>query len=70
MALHRLDVIGCIVDEEMREIAADFYTHLFTLKGSEGVDQLLQHINAWITDDMGEHLCESFTDDGIETALF
>ena len=51
-ALLRDDGSKCMVNEEMREMAAKFYEVLFTSEGSVGAQALLQNIPSIISKNM------------------
>lgn len=51
-------------------MATEFYTKLFTSEGSEGADELLQHIDITVTNEMNVRLTAAITDEEIEVALF
>ena len=69
-ALIREDGSKCMVDEEMREMAAKFYEELFTSEGSVGAQGLLNNIPSIVTEGMNQKLVAPVTDDEIEVALF
>lgn len=69
-ALQREYGTKCMVDDEMREMAATFYEKLFTSDGSTGAARLLQNIDVVVTEEMNATLIAPFSDKEIETALF
>jgi hypothetical protein len=54
----------------MREMAQEFYSNLYTSEGSTDMDQILDRISEYVSDDMNEMLTAAFSDSEIETALF
>lgn len=69
-ALLKEDGSRCVVDEDMREVAASFYEHLFTSDGSVGAQAVLDNIALAVSDDMNSKLTAPITDEEIEAALF
>ena len=69
-ALRREDGTRCMVDEEMRELAASFYESLFTSERSVDAQEILENINQLVSDDMNAKLTSAISDVKIEAALF
>ena len=61
-ALKREDGSICRVDEEMRNMAANFYENLITSYGSHGANVLLQNIENLVTTEMNESLMAPMSD--------
>jgi hypothetical protein len=56
--------------EEIKRMADDFFKKLYTRDTDVFPDDLLEHIQKSINDDMNTQLCKDFTDDEISDALF
>ena len=65
-ALVQEDGIRCVVDEDMHNLAANFYENLFTSEGSVGAHDLLDNIALAVSADMNLKLtaCSDPTSDG------
>ena len=68
-ALLKSDESRCIESYEMRDIAADFYAHMFTSKGLAEAEHILHHIEPCVTDEMERKLTAAVKDEEIEEAL-
>jgi hypothetical protein len=68
--LRRTDGTRCDTDEGMREMALAFYYSLFSSEGAANMDQILNHIDSFVSDEMNAMLTAAFSDKEIETALF
>lgn len=69
-ALRRDDGTKCMVNMEMREMAAVFYENLFKSEGSTGANTLMQNIAHLVTPEMNASLVSPISDEEIEAALF
>ena len=69
-ALRRADGSKCEVNEDMREMAADFYEQLFTSEGSTNAEAVLGNINEVVSPEMNAKLIAPVSDEEVETALF
>lgn len=69
-SLQKEDGSVCSSDSEMRELALAFYRNLYTSEGSNNIDDVLQYIAHFVTDDMNEALTAAFSGEEIEKALF
>lgn len=69
-ALRSEDGTKCTDDDGMRRMAAQFYAQLFAAEGSTDSENVLQHIESVVTEEMNGNLGAPFTDEEIEVALF
>lgn len=69
-ALRRSDNTLCNTDDDMRELARNFFLNLYTSEGSNNMNVILNHIVPFVTQSMNDKLKAAFSDNEIERALF
>lgn len=69
-ALLREDGSKCMSDEEMRNLAKDFYTQLYASEGASEMEAVLGNFGPVISQEMNDKLTAVVSDEEIERALF
>ena len=55
---------------EMQQLAQEFYKNLYTSKGVEGVDDVLQHVPSKVIGAMNDSLMAPYKEEEVKKALF
>jgi hypothetical protein len=58
-----------VTEEEMRSLIANYYLSLFQTHAGDGVEELLQHVQPRVTQELNQYLLKEYTEEEIKKAL-
>jgi hypothetical protein len=65
-----VDGRGCSTDEDMRSLAREFYSTLFSSEGANNMEVILNMVQSLVSDEMNQKLSAPISDEEITKALF